>query len=139
MRSMIDLLRLAADTGLFTLVWIVQLLLYPSFRHTAAHAFPEWHSNHGRRIGFVVIPLMLAQLGLAIVQSIAAPSALQVAGLVLILTAWVATFTLSVPCHRRLARVGKDPETIERLIRTNWVRTAAWTGAFATSLLEVVR
>lgn len=139
MSSMIDVLRLALDAGMVTLIWLVQLLVYPSFRHLSAARFVEWHATHGRRIGFVVVPLMIGQLGLAIVQSVQAPTAGHLTGLVLILVAWVGTFTLSVPCHRRLGRVGKDAETIERLIRTNWLRTAAWTGAFLPSVLTVVR
>ena len=139
MAPMLDALRLAVDAGMFILIWLVQLLIYPSFRHLSADRFPGWHETHGRRIGVVVVPLMIVQLGLALVQSVQAPTVVHLAGLVLILVAWIGTFTLSVPCHRRLGRVGKDEDTIERLIFTNWLRTAAWTGVFVSSLWAVVR
>jgi hypothetical protein len=136
---MLDVLRLVVDAGMFTLIWLVQLLIYPSFRHLSTDEFIGWHTTHGRRIGFVVVPLMIGQLGVATVQVAQELSLAHLAGMVLVLVAWTATFTLSVPCHRRLGRVGKEPATIERLIRTNWIRTAAWTGTFLFSLLAVAR
>lgn len=139
MALMLDALRLAVDAGMFTLIWLVQLLIYPSFRHVSPDRFAGWHETHGRRIGVVVVPLMIVQLGLALVRSVQAPTLVHLAGLILILVAWIGTFTLSVPCHRRLGRVGKDRDTIERLIFTNWLRTAAWTGTFLLSLWSVMR
>jgi len=39
---------------------------------------------------------------------------------------WAVTFAVSVPCHRRLA-AGYDEKVVNRLIRTNWLRTTFWT------------
>ena len=43
-----------------------------------------------------------------------------------ILILFAATAFLSVPEHNRLG-LGKDLNSIERLIRTNWMRTLTWT------------
>ena len=39
---------------------------------------------------------------------------------------WLSTMVLQVPCHRRL-ETGFDAAVARRLVRTNWVRTFAWT------------
>jgi hypothetical protein len=32
---------------------------------------------------------------------------------------------LQVPAHRRLGR-GRDADTVDRLVATNWIRTVGW-------------
>ncbi len=54
-------------------------------------------------------------------------------GFGLLLVIWLSTAVQQVPCHRRLER-GFDRAAIQQLIRTNWVRTAAWTGRAGIAL-----
>ncbi|MCW2614348.1 MAG: hypothetical protein JWN08_1342 [Frankiales bacterium] len=49
------------------------------------------------------------------------------------MTTVVVTAPWSVPLHGRLAG-GYDDAVAARLIGTNWLRTAAWTGGAACSL-----
>lgn len=39
---------------------------------------------------------------------------------------WVSTFLLQVPLHNALNHA-YDSEKIRRLVKTNWIRTLAWT------------
>ncbi len=39
-----------------------------------------------------------------------------------------------MPLHRQLA-IAHDPAAIERLVRTNWLRTLAWTARGILALL----
>ncbi len=59
---MLDLIRLICDTGLFVLIWMVQLIIYPSFIFYEPKDLYKWHSKYTKRIAFIVIPLMLGQL-----------------------------------------------------------------------------
>ncbi len=43
----------------------------------------------------------------------------------LVVLIWLSTFTLQVPIHKRL-QSGKDKTLIRRLLKTNWIRTVAW-------------
>lgn len=52
------------------------------------------------------------------------------------LGAWIVTFTLSAPCHRKLQHNGKDPEIIARLIHTNWLRMVCWITVFSAGLMR---
>ena len=115
--------------AMFGVIWLVQLLVYPAFRLVPPEHWARLHAHHGTRISWVVIPLMLVELASALFLLAAPPAALEslqplLAGCVAL--AWVSTFAIQVPLHQRLAR-GHDPRAIERLIQTNWIRTAAWT------------
>ena len=54
-----------------------------------------------------------------------------VAGLVLLTIIWASTLALQVPRHSRLQR-GFHTASHRALVRSNWIRTAAWS---ARSLL----
>jgi hypothetical protein len=48
------------------------------------------------------------------------------------------TVGVSVPCHRRLS-AGYDDAVLDRLVRTNWYRTVAWSagGVVAAAMVLV--
>ena len=46
----------------------------------------------------------------------------------------VVTVAVSVPLHTRLG-AGFDPALAQRLVSTNWLRTAAWTAAAGVALV----
>ena len=81
----------------------------------------------------MVIPLMLVEVasGLALLFTPAAPPApVQGWQVVCLAIIWISTFAIQVPLHRRLER-GHDAQSVERLIRTNWIRTITWTAKAA--------
>lgn len=123
--------------GLVILIWLVQLIIYPSFSSIDAADFSAWHRSYIKRIVVVVAPLMLAQLFLACLTFLNnrnLPGLVMLAGILLI---WLASLTLSLPCHRRLQREGKDNNTIQRLVRTNWIRTVLWSIVFLIGLVSL--
>lgn len=129
-------MRSIVDFGLVVLVWLVQLVIYPSFRYVNAAELVAWHARYQTLISFFVIPMMFAQVWLVGRQALATRSGVDIASAVLVAGAWLSTFTLSVPCHRALAETGKDPVVVDRLVRTNWPRTLAWTAVFALGLVR---
>jgi hypothetical protein len=48
-------------------------------------------------------------------------------GLALIAAIWLSTFFVQVPLHGRLARDGHSAAVVDSLVRSNWIRTIAWT------------
>jgi len=118
------------------LILLVQLIIYPSFRVIAEDAFMSWHRRYVIIIGFIVMPLMLVQAGCIAVQLLTAVDGWTVLSAAAVLGAWSVTFTVSAPCHRRLQCKGRDTETIDRLIRTNWLRTVCWITAFAAGFMS---
>ncbi len=130
-------------TALAGLVWVVQLVVYPSFRVVGPG--PDWsavHAHHTRAMGLVVsLPWAVQGLTLAalLVRRPAGTSmALLLVTGVLAATTVAVTVLSSVPLHGRLAG-GYDDALARRLISTNWLRTAAWSAGAACSLVLVAQ
>lgn len=124
------------DFGMLTVLWLVQLVIYPSFLRIEAGQLLSWHQTYTFRVSFVIMPLMLAQLGLAVLAA-TAESAGWLDGLVLalVLLCWGLTFFVSVPLHRKIDTGDLSLPTRLALIRTNWPRTALWTAIFCLGLV----
>ena len=58
----IPLIRLLFDFGLLVLIWLVQLVIYPSFLYYEQDNLKRWHEKYTQKITYVVLPLMMGQL-----------------------------------------------------------------------------
>lgn len=140
-RETLLLLQAATTLPLCGLIWVVQLVHYPLFREVGNDAWRRWHREHTRRISWIVMPLMAAE---AIVAALlledarrrGAPNHLELVGVFLVALHGASTAFVQVPLHAALSR-GFEPELVARLIRTNWVRTLAWSarGMLALAML----
>ena len=123
-----NLVLCAVLTGL---IWTVQLVHYPGLALVGKAEFARYHAAHTARMGALVGPLMVLELLLAGWLAWAGRAALpHGAGwwsLALVGVVWAVTFFISVPFHNRLAAGGYDYVVIDGLVRTNWLRTVAWT------------
>ncbi len=124
------------DLGIVIVVWLAQVIMYPSLARIQNDVFVSWHKKYTNRIAFFVIPLLCGQaiiVGLMIYLRYDFPTILSAA---IIILCWVSTFGLSVPCHAKLQRLGKDISVIHRLVWTNLLRTLLWTVVFAIGLYQ---
>ena len=132
--------HLVATTALAGLVWVVQLVVYPSFRLVGAGpSWPAFHAAHTRAVALAVGPPWAVQglsLAALLVRDGLTPL-LAVTGALALTTVGV-TVLVSVPLHTRLGRA-YDDAAARRLVGTNWLRTAAWTGGAACAALLVLR
>ena len=113
-------------------IWFVQVVHYPLFARTGAAGFADYERDHARRTSWVVGPAMTLELLLALALA-ARGGAAAWAGLALLAVIWLSTALVQVPLHRRL-QGGFDAAAHRRLVRTNWLRTAAWTLRAALAL-----
>lgn len=122
------LAHFAVTCALAGLIWTIQIVQYPLFDRVGREAFPVWHAAYTAAITRVVAPLMLVELGGALwllgVADLREP--LFLASLAPLAFIWMATAFVQVPLHSRLAR-GFDAASHRRLVRSNWLRTLAWT------------
>ncbi len=130
-------LRILIDFGLVILIWLVQLIIYPSFRYTQTENFLPWHQKYMFLITLIVGPLMFGQAALVLVQLFTTTSVPVIASAILILLIWLSTFLQAVPTHDRLAAGNHTAELVEKLILVNWPRTVLWTIVFLLGLLEI--
>jgi hypothetical protein len=120
-------LHFGVTCGLVGLIWLVQLVHYPSFRFVAPEDFRGFSLFHTTQITWVVAPLMIFELFLALRMpfepSVSAWNSWGALGLLIVV--WLSTALLQMPLHGILAS-GKESQVIERLVLTNWIRTVAW-------------
>ncbi len=116
------------------LIWLVQLVHYPSFASVDSDQFGSFHAMHSARITLIVAPLMVVELLTSVVWCFDDPRRITAfVGLALVAVIWGSTAFLQVPLHNQLSG-GMSVDLIERLVRTNWIRTLAWS---ARSVLVV--
>ena len=136
------LAQLATTLPLVGLIWLVQIVSYPLFAQVGADAFAAYHRAHVRRITFVVAPLMSVELAASLVSTVyldpALPQLAAWLGAALALATWLCTGLLVVPQHDVLAR-RFEGRAHALLVRSNWLRTAAWSGRAALLLFVLAR
>lgn len=122
----------AATFGMTGLIWLVQLVQYPGFRHIGPAEFEIFHRHHCRAIGPVVGPLMVLELLTALVLAVGGePHWFWRSMLGVLLVIWISTALWQGPLHGRLSREGPRPDLLRALVRGNWLRTILWTARSA--------
>jgi len=114
--------------GILTgLIWTIQLVHYPMLARSEEAVAAATYREHGRRIVWLVAPLMVLELAVSALLWLAGPAEWwRIAQFGLVGVIWIDTATVQVPLHRQLC-VAHDPEAASRLVRSNWIRTGAWT------------
>ncbi|MEM6629435.1 MAG: hypothetical protein AAF694_07160 [Bacteroidota bacterium] len=140
MGNILFILVLGSTWFMTGVIWFVQVVHYPLFARVGADVFTTYESLHTMRTGWVVAPVMLLELGSTCLLLIERPASLSLSAVTFLvvctLGVWASTFFLQVPLHGKLIE-GGNPEVIQRLVSTNWIRTLLWTakGLFCLWLL----
>ena len=119
-------LHLIFTAMLTGLIWVIQLVHYPSFHFVNIVIYKEFQKFHKLRISIVVMPLMIMELLTSVLLLVLNQQYLFFVNFILILFVWLSTFMLSVPAHSKLER-GYNHAAVNQLVNTNWVRTVLWT------------
>ncbi len=132
----------AATWAMVGVIWFVQLVHYPLLDRAGGTAFATFQRENTRRTAWVVVPPMVVEaltaIALVALPPRGVPRAVAGAGLGLLAAIWLSTFLLQVPRHQRLAR-GYHPGAHRGLVRTNWLRTLAWSARGLLVLWMIVR
>jgi hypothetical protein len=133
--------QVLASVGMFGVIWTIQLVHYPLMAHIPPSAFVEYERRHTKAISLIVGPLMAVEGICVLAVFFARPSAisfwLALMGGIVEAVAIGTTAFVSAPLHGRLEN-GYDAALLSRLIRTNWIRTAAWTGRACIAVAMLV-
>ena len=131
------LVSTAAMTGL---IWFVQVVHYPLFEAVGRDAFVEYERRHTVLTTYVVMPLMLVELGTSLWLAYQPPRGATLefqVGAVLVVLIWLSTFLLQVPKHRVL-ETQFDRQTWQSLVQSNWIRTILWTAHLTITCVAVL-
>ena len=125
----IFLMHLASTLFMAGLIWFVQVVHYPLYSQVGTSDFANYEQMHKTVITWVVAPPMLMELATAVLLLWFRPVGLTalpcVIGLSLVGVNLLSTMFLQVPCHEILTQAF-DPAVHQKLVLTNWIRTAAW-------------
>lgn len=141
MTPLLLLLHGAATLAMVGLIWFVQVVHYPLFASVGRSHFADYERLNLQRTTRVVAPLMLLEAltaALIVLGDLTRWDRITAwIGLALVLLIWLSTVLVQVPLHRRLAE-SYDAAAAGQLVRSNWVRTVAWTlrGVIALRLLH---
>jgi hypothetical protein len=113
------------DVAMAAVSWLILLCTYPDFARWQAAEFARHHEDYTRKVGRVVGPLLLLQLGGHAWLVFSGGEGWPALGLVL--ACWGLTGFWSVPCHRRLQLEGPESPALASLIRSHAWRTTLWT------------
>tara|TARA_B100001758_G_scaffold10120_1_gene7607 strand:+ start:253 stop:660 length:408 start_codon:yes stop_codon:yes gene_type:complete len=125
---MLLLLHFMASSIMVGVIWVIQLVHYPSFNYIEKQRYSNFQSFHMTRISYVVIPVMLIEL-LTLVLLIYSMDQINIelvlSGIILLLI-WVITAIFFSGAHQKLT-LGYDKSVVGNLIQMNWSRTLLWT------------
>ena len=134
----IEFLQLLIDFGLFQLVWLVQLVIYPVFFYMEEDALKEWNKVFKRRFLLLGLPLMMAQLVLVVYNLIMNNNQIYFISALLVALAFMITFLKILPINGQIAK-SKDSMSLRReLMKANKIRVVAWTMVFMLDLFILI-
>ena len=124
----LDQLHLISTSMMVAIIWIVQILHYPTFLFIDKERYTEFQQFHMNKISYIIIPLMLVELisGLSILFTVENIQFSFYVSLSLLILIWLITGLFFTKFHSKLTKKFSH-NTILRLIRLNWIRTVFWT------------
>lgn len=109
------------------LIWFVQIVHYPLFARIKANNFVAYEQQHTHKTGFITAPPMLVELTTALLLLyLNFGDILHWINTVGVIGLWASTFFIQVPLHQKLSQ-NHDASAIQKLVRSNWIRTVIWT------------
>lgn len=133
--------NLAGTALMVGFIWTIQLLTYPMMAAVPDDGFVAFELMHRTRVTAVLA--VLAPLEIVAAAGVAAfvdevPAWMSIGSGAVLVAIWCSTLLYYAPLHMRLSS-GFDAMIHRRLVRTNWVRTAAWTlrGAAAVTMIAI--
>ena len=107
------------------IIWVIQLLHYPTFHFIKESDYVEFQHFHMQRISFIVVPVMIIELLSGFMLVYYFRSNLLILCLIILLVIWLITFVFFTKLHQSLLD-GYDKIIVDKLVQINWSRTVLW-------------
>ena len=120
------------------LIWMVQLVHYPSFAILSSDNWPKYHDHHTNSIDKIVIPVMSLELATsgALLWFSDSFFSLESIGFYIVVSIWISTGLFSVPTHYKMTD-SNSQELVNRLVHTNWIRTILWSSKAVIGYISI--
>ncbi len=124
----LEYIHLISTSMMVAIIWIVQILHYPTFKFVDRKKYEDFQDFHMKRISYLIIPIMLVEICSGVMVLILDSSLYSPFGIsiMLLIFIWVLTVLLFSKVHSYLLK-GYDEDSINKLISLNWIRTISWT------------
>ena len=99
------------------LIWMVQLIVYPSFLFFSDNNLFTWHKSYTKAIALIVIPLMLGQLGIVIYQVFLAQNIYTLVSIVFVVFLWGITLLKFAPMHQQISKGNMQIQLLKTLVQ----------------------
>ena len=122
------IIHLIATSVMVGVIWVIQLVHYPSFHFIELKQYTTFQRFHMSRISYVVIPAMVTELFtlILIIISMDQIDTLVLASAILLIFIWLMTAVFFSGVHQNLT-LGYDQTVVDKLVKLNWGRTLLWT------------
>ena len=127
--SSVFILHLVSTSIMVGVIWIIQLVHYPSFLFIDKQKYMKFQEFHMSRVSYIVMPTMIAELfsGIYILlynNILMVNTFFLLASFSLFLN-WVITALVFVKIHNGLL-IKYEKKIILLLVKLNWLRTILW-------------
>ncbi len=131
--------NLAGTALMVGFIWTIQVLTYPMMRAVPSEGFVAFELMHRNRVTAVLAVLapteIVATAGVVVFVD-EVPGWLSIGAAALLFAIWLSTLLFYAPLHMRLS-TGFEDVVHRRLVRTNWIRTAAWTARGVAAVVMI--
>ena len=122
-------IHLVSTSFMVGVIWIVQLVHYPTFLFIDEQKSNDFQKFHMSRISYIVMPAMTTELFsgiyIYIYSNMAIDSNLFLLALTVLIINWIITALVFVKMHNKLL-INYKIEIISLLVKWNWLRTLLW-------------
>ena len=124
----IFLAHLISTSIMVGVIWVIQLVHYPSFPFIDKNIYAAFQKFHMDRISIIVIPIMLAELitGMILFLDKSSKNSILVISFIILILIWIITVVFFTKAHNKLI-IGYQELVVNQLVVMNWVRTLLWT------------
>lgn len=119
------LIQLFCSIFLTGVMWIKQLVSYPTMTLIEVDGFVKYENERQRRMNWILYPIMGTELFTALVLSTQSQWEFK-ANLVSLIILWIISLNINIPQLRKL-RKSKENEVIFNMCKINWFKTLLWT------------
>ena len=122
------MIHLISTSMMVSLIWLIQILHYPSFIYVDRDQYESFQKFHMKKISFIVMPLMVTEFltsAYILLFGNNENEYLFTLSFILLLVIWGLTIFIFSNIHQELS-LGYNQRIIFSLIHLNWIRTILW-------------
>lgn len=128
--------RESIDLSMLVFLWLVQIIIYPSFNKISKESILNWHKSYQSKVCVIMGPIMLLQIYGITFDFLNTNCPMSLIRFLLLIISWLLTVIISVPLHRKIERNYDLENSINKLIKTNLPRTFTWTAIYLTHFFQ---